>query len=145
MSNTPSAEPPHVVAVRMIVDAWDAGQTFEHCVGILEQSLPSSAARPVAWAVVEPGTNDVIAAFPDEQAAITARPSMDHDTIPLYASPQSATRFSGQHYASTLRSVAHHCYDAGMDDDGHQLEDIADDLERRYNEANATDSGRNSA
>jgi hypothetical protein len=46
--------------------------------------------KPVAWAIVEPCTNEVIAAFPDEQSAISARPSMDHDTIPLYASPQSA-------------------------------------------------------
>lgn len=56
--------------------------------------VPSTTARsgetPVAWAIVEAGTNDVISAFPDELAAISARPSMDHDTIPLYAAPVSA-------------------------------------------------------
>lgn len=41
-------EPPHVATVRMIVNAWDAGRSFEDCVGILERSsAPSSAALMV--------------------------------------------------------------------------------------------------
>lgn len=71
--------------------------TFDQVAGYISQlelrlqSTPSATRRvePVAWAIVEQGSNEVIAAFPDEQAAITARPSMDHDTIPLFATPSA--------------------------------------------------------
>lgn len=76
------------------------------------------AQQPVAWAIVEPSTNIVISAFPDEQAAISARPSMDHDTIPLYAAP-SATRASDD-WNELFKAVTM----GGMDDEFRRIANI---------------------
>lgn len=41
----PAKEPPHVETVRAIVNAWDEGQSFEYCVGLLEEHQRSATGR----------------------------------------------------------------------------------------------------
>lgn len=53
----PAEEPPHVQAVRAIVKAWDDGQSFEFCCGLLESST-TSAERPTITRVEIMGHQD---------------------------------------------------------------------------------------